>query len=342
MKTLRRAGIIATGSALPSRVVTNEDLIAMSGIDSTPEWIEEHTGIRERRYAERGETTSDYATRAAFSALEQAHLSADVIDEIILATTTPDRLCPASATAVQHNIGAPVWGGAYDLHAGCSGFVYALSNAICAVECGRRDNVLVIGADLLTRITNWTDRGTCMLFGDGAGAVIVSAVNEPYGFLSEVLYADGSQIEHLLVPCGGSLSPMTPEDIYGWQDKLWMNGKKVFALAIRLIPELIGKTTDAAGIAISDLDEIILHQANGRIIDTAVERVEGMMAERTFVNVDRYANTSAGSIPIALDEWYNATADSLGKLLGLFGFGAGFTLGGTILRWGITKNLNAS
>ncbi len=320
MTSLRRAGILGAGSALPPRVVTNNDLAA--GMDTSDEWIVSRTGIRSRHFVEPGVLTSDLATEAARNALAHAGLTAFDLDLIVVASSTPDYpgSFPSTATAVQHKLGA-ARAAAFDLGAVCSGFAYALHVAAQMVTSGANHHVLVIGAETLSSVMNWGDRSTAVLFGDGAGAVVVGEVSEG-GYLSGVLGADGSGGPLLCVPrsgdCPGTIS---------------QNGKEVYKFAVTIMGEIALQAVAAAGLSPSDIDFLIPHQANIRIIDKAAERM-GLPREKVIVNLDRVGNTSAASIPLALDEAVKSGRIQPGHLLVFVGFGAGLTWGANVVRWG--------
>lgn len=326
MSQAYRAGIIGVGAALPDRVLTNFDLEKM--VETSDEWITTRTGIKERRIAEEGRSTSDYAAAAARVALERARVDPGELDLIIVATVTPDMFFPATACLVQSEIGADK-AAAFDLSAGCSGFVYALDVATRGVQAGAYRRVLVIGADLLSRVTDFTDRTTCVLFGDGAGAVVVSRVDAG-GVLSTYLGADGGGGQNLCIPAGGSRLPAPRADAKDHYIK--MAGNEVFRFAVRIMPEAALEALRRAGIEPQQIDLLVPHQANIRIIDAAAKRL-GIDDERVFVNVDRYGNTSAASIPIALNEAVESGRLRSGDIVVLVGFGAGLTWGAAVIEW---------
>jgi len=327
MSKQRRAGIWGVGSAVPDRVLTNGDLEKM--VDTSDEWISTRTGIKERRIAEEGKTTSHYAAIAARRALERAGVSPSEIELIIVATVTPDMPFPSTACLVQNLIGAPQ-AGAFDVSAGCSGFVYALDLATRCIESGAYERVLVIGADLLSSITDFTDRSTCVLFGDAAGAAVVGPVSSG-GVLSTYLGADGSGGEHLRVAAGEPRSnPLAP--VEGTGRYIQMEGREVFKFAVRIMPEAALVALERAGRAADEVGLFIPHQANIRIIDAAAKRL-GIADDRVFVNVQKYGNTSAASIPLALDEALSEGRIQKGDLIVLVGFGAGLTWGAAALEW---------
>ena len=325
----KRAGIIGVGSAVPERVLTNYDLEKM--VDTSDEWIRTMTGIVERRIAAEGEGTSDYAIRAGRIAIENAGLKPEDIDLIILATFTGDTPLPATACIVQDSLGcknAP----AFDLAAGCSGFVYGLATADAFVRSGHYERILVIGADLLSRVTNWTDRSTCVLFGDGAGAAVVATVGEDEGFMAFDLGSEGSGAKSLCIPAGGSRHPYTPEDLAAHRDKIYMDGREVFKFAVKIQGEATERVVAKCGLTTRDIDLVVPHQANIRIIESAVNRL-GLPMDKFFVNLQKYGNTSAASIPIALDEAVAEGRIKRGDIVVTVGFGAGLTWAAGVMKW---------
>ncbi|MGQ9539972.1 MAG: beta-ketoacyl-ACP synthase III [Armatimonadota bacterium] len=329
MRSNVRAGIIGVGVGIPETVLTNHDL--EQRIDTSDEWIVTRTGIRERRIAPAHVATSDLAAQAAEQALRNAGKSAQDVDLIVVATATPDMPWPSTACLVQAKIGASK-AAAFDLNAVCSGFVYALWIAAQAVETGAYRCVLVIGADILSRQVNWEDRSTCVLFGDGAGAVVLAPVQEPYGVLSGVLGADGTGTPLLNVPAGGTREPLSPDVIARKRHTIQMRGREVFKFAVTIMGEVAVQALEKAGIPPEEVSLFIPHQANIRIIQAAAERLNLPM-ERVFVNVDRYGNTSAASIPIAIYEAWAQGRLKKGDLAVVVGFGAGLTWGACVIRW---------
>ncbi|MBS0381640.1 MAG: ketoacyl-ACP synthase III [Proteobacteria bacterium] len=319
------ARILATGSALPERVVTNADLEKM--VDTSDEWIRTRTGIRERRVAAEGETTGDLAFRAAEQALHDAGVKASELDMIVLGTTTPDIIFPATACLVQDRLGANGCM-AFDVNAACSGFVYALGVANNFVRTGQAKKALVIGAETLTRMVDWSERETCVLFGDGAGAVVLEASDEP-GILATCLHADGGYKHLLYNPVGVSVG-FSDEKNHGV--RIHMSGREVFKFAVKTFDALVGETLAAAGMHESEVDWLIPHQANLRIIEATAKRL-GMSMDRVIVTVDKHANTSSGSVPLALDAAVRSGKIQRGQNLLLEAFGGGFTWASAMVRY---------
>ncbi|MBC8016731.1 MAG: ketoacyl-ACP synthase III, partial [Sporomusaceae bacterium] len=311
------------------KVLTNKDLEKI--VETSDEWIVERTGIRERRIAEPNIATSDLAALAAEKALINAGITADEIDLIIVATVTPDMLFPSTACLVQDKIKASK-AAAFDLSAGCSGFVYGIVTGSQFIQSGLYKKILVIGAEALSKILDWTDRNTCVLFGDGAGAVVLGEVPAGYGILGVELGADGSGGDSLKVPAGGSRLPATAVTVSERLHFLQMSGSDVFKFAIKVMGEAAVKALDNAGLSSSDIDCLIPHQANNRIIQSAAKRLKVPM-EKVMVNVDKYGNTSAASIPIAMDEALQNNKINHGDTLVLVGFGAGLTWASCVIKW---------
>lgn len=324
------AGITGTGFAAPDRVLTNADMEKI--VDTTDEWITSRSGIKQRRFAKEGEFTSDLAVQASKQALDQAGLQAEELDLIVLATVTPDYPFPATSCVVQEKLGA-VNAAAFDISAGCTGLIYALTVANQFINTGMYRNILVVGAEVISRILDWQDRTTCVLFGDGAGAVVLQPVSKGRGILACELGTDGTGVPLLFQPAGGSREPATAESVTGRRHYLTMAGKEVFKFAVRVMGEVADKAIVKAGLTIEDIDLIIPHQANTRIIESAAKRL-GVDMNKVFVNVDRYGNTSAASIGIALAEAVREGRIKDGDTLVLVGFGTGLTWGACVLRWG--------
>ncbi len=319
------------GTYLPEQLLTNADLEARPELETTDEWIVRRTGIRERHVIADDEATSDIATRAADACLADAGVDASEISLIICATVTPDMIFPATACLVQANIGATKAAG-YDLVLGCTGFVSALATAAQFVENGSYKYVLVIGADALTRVTNWTDRSTCVLFGDGAGAVLLGPGEPGDGVLSFSMTNQGEHAEFLALPGGGSRQKMTPELCAAHADTIHMNGRDVFKLAVSGIPKVMERALEKAEMGPEDIDLLVMHQANVRIIESAAERF-GFPMEKVAITIDKHGNTSAASMPLALEEMRSQGRLSPGDTILMVGFGAGFALAATVVRW---------
>lgn len=324
-----RARIVGTGRYLPEKVVTNVDL--EQTMDTTDAWIRQRTGIKQRHVAASGEGAADLGAPAARRALEAAGVQPSDVDLIICGTTSPDYLLPNSACLIQSQIGAPR-AAAFDVNAACSGFIYAIATADAYIRAGLYRTILVVGAEVLTNRLNWKKRDTAVLFGDGAGAVVLRAEEGDHGILAVYLGADGSSKELLWMEGGGSKCIITAENVEGPERDIQMKGPELFKKAVLAFGEATQKSLDAAGISVADLDLFVPHQANTRIIYTATERV-GLSADKVYVNIDRVANTTAASIPIALDEAVRENRVHDGSMVMLAGFGAGLTWGSVLLRW---------
>jgi len=318
--------IAGTGSYLPARVMTNDDLAKI--VDTSDEWIVSRSGIRERHIAAEGETTGDLAYHAAVRAMEAAGVAADELDLIVLGTTTPDLIFPSTACLVQHRLGANGCP-AFDVNAACSGFLYALGVADTFIRSGQSKTVLVIGSETLTRMVDWTERTTCVLFGDGAGAVVLKADSET-GILSTHLHADGGKKELLWNPVGVSVGFKPDQPNAGV--RINMAGSEVFKHAVKALDSVVEETLEANGLDRHDIDWLIPHQANLRIIEATAKRLD-MPMERVVVTVDRHGNTSSGSVPLALDEAVRSGRVQRGQLVLLEAFGGGFTWGSALLRY---------
>jgi 3-oxoacyl-[acyl-carrier-protein] synthase III len=318
---MKRAAILGTGSALPARRVSNAELAET--VDTSDEWIVERTGIRARYIAGDGETTATLATEAARKALEAADLDASAIDLIVLATATPDQTFPASATKVQAMLGINDCV-AFDVAAVCSGFLYALSVAESMIRAGSANTALVIGSETFSRILDWEDRGTCVLFGDGAGAVVLSGVEDGRGVLAARLHADGRHNKLLYVDGGPSTT--------GTVGKVRMEGPAVFKHAVTNLANVLTETLDAAGLTAADVDWVVPHQANVRILDATARKL-GLDPVKIVITVDQHANTSAASVPLALDVAVRDGRIKAGDLVVLEAMGGGFTWGAAAIRW---------
>jgi 3-oxoacyl-[acyl-carrier-protein] synthase III len=324
----RPISITGLGAYVPERVLTNDELSEM--VDTSDEWIMERTGIRERRIAAPEQALSDLCLPAASDALEQAGVRASDVDLVIVATVTPDMFFPSTGAIIADELGAKD-AAAYDLSAGCTGFMYALAQAHGMVSAGLSSTALVIGGDVLSKIMNWHDRTTCVLFGDGAGAVVIEPVQED-GFFGFELGADGGGGVHLYMPAGGSRLPASPETVGAGEHYVFMNGREVFKFATRVLVSSAEKLLEECNTSMDKVDVYVPHQANVRIIDHAAKKL-GVAGDRVVVNVDRYGNTSSGSIPLALAE---AAADGRlqeGKVVLMTGMGAGLTWGSALMRW---------
>jgi 3-oxoacyl-[acyl-carrier-protein] synthase-3 len=328
--TQRYGNIVGWGKYTPKRVVTNHDLAKR--LDTTDEWIVTRTGIRERRIVGAEETASSMAVAAAREALSVAGLRPRDLGLIIVATSSPDHLTPPVSSQVQHSLGAKDIG-AFTLVAACPGFVYSLVTAQQFIASGACDNVLVIGVELISRFVDWDDRTTSVLFGDGAGAVIVQASDQPCGVLAHVLGSDGSGAEHLILPAGGSAIPSSHETLVDGLNYLRMNGNEVFKFATRVLGKALQQAITQAGLTANDIDLFIPHQANARIIESAA-RQAGLPQEKIFINIDRYGNTSAASIPIALCEALEQGRAKAGDTLAFVAFGAGLTWAAAVVKLG--------
>ena len=321
--------IIGTGSYLPKRIMTNHDLERL--VDTTESWIMERTGIRERRIADDREATSDLAVHASRRALEMAGIDENDLDLIIVATATPDMFFPSTACIVQDRIGARQ-AAAFYLSAACSGFLFALSVADQYIRNGVYKNVLIIGSEVMSRIIDWTDRNTCVLFGDGAGAAVLQRTKSDHGVLSSHLHSDGRLWDLIHVPGGGSRLPPSPSMLAERKPFIKMKGNETFKVAVRTLEEAVYETLKATHVQPSDLSLLIPHQANLRIIKAVAQRL-GLPMEKVVINVDRYGNTSAASIPIALDEAVREGRVKDGDLLLFEAFGAGLTWASALVRW---------
>ena len=327
--------ITGLGCYVPEKVVTNDDL--SKTIDTSDEWIMERTGIRERRVAAPEQAMSDLALPAATQALEDAGVQASDVDLIIVATVTPDMAFPSTGAILADQMGAPD-AAAYDLSAGCTGFMYALVQGYGMVAAGLSDKALIVGGDVLSKIVNWQDRSTCVLFGDGAGAVVLERSNEG-GFLGFELGAEGAGGVHLNLPAGGSRMPTTADTVAQELHWVHMNGREVFKFATRVLVSSAEHVLERCGLTIEDVDVYVPHQANVRIIDYATKKL-GIPEDRVVVNVDRYGNTSSGSIPLALADAETEGRLKPGATVLMTGMGAGLTWGSALMTW--TENGRAA
>ncbi len=328
--TLRAVRVAGTGSYLPEKVLTNHDLERM--VETSDEWIATRTGIRERRVAAEGELTSHMAAKAAEKALEQAGLAPEDVQLIIVGTITPDTITPATACYVQQHLGA-TRSVAFDVSAACSGFLYALELARHSIATGAFQNALIIGAEKLSAFVNWTDRNTCVLFGDGAGAAVLLPSENGHGkVLSSHLGTDGAQAELLNIPGGGAACPITIDNVDQKLATLAMQGREVFKHAVNAMRRAAEVAIEKAGLTTDDINLVIPHQANLRIIDAIAERL-GVGKDRVFVNLDKYGNTSAAAVAIALDEANRSGRLHSGDHLLLVAFGAGLTWASAVIEW---------
>jgi 3-oxoacyl-[acyl-carrier-protein] synthase-3 len=325
----RRSVILGTGSELPSKIITNHDLEKM--VETSDEWITVRTGIKERRILEEGKGNADMAFHAATRALDDASLDASDLDAIIMGTVTADYPFPSSACVLEDMLGARgVF--SFDVGAACSGFLNALSVADSFIRLGKIRNALVVGSDALSRLLNWQDRTTCILFGDGAGAVVLGASDNGNGILSTKLRTDGSYAKTLYVPAGGSLKPANSKTVERNEHTITMNGKEVFKIAVRSMEDISREALEEAGVGIDQVSLVSPHQANRRIIVALAERL-GVSMDKVMVNLEKYGNTSAASIPVALDEAKRQGRIQKGDVVLLNAFGAGFAWGAAVIKF---------
>lgn len=323
------AHIIGTGAYLPERTQHNAEFETF--LDTNDTWIYERTGIKTRHLAAPEENTSDLALKAALKALKNAGLRAESIDLIIMATTTPDYPMPSTACVLQNKLGARN-AACFDVQAVCSGFVYALSIATSFIQCGSAKNVLVVGAEILSRSLNYKDRNTCILFGDGAGAVVLRSSRKKGGVLSCCIGSDGSGWDNIFVPAGGTAEPASAESVRNDRHTMTMKGKKVFEFAVKILPDIVTKSCRLAGVSVDELSWFIPHQANHRIIKNAARRLN-IAKEKILMNIHETGNTSAASIPIVLDENVQNKKIKSGDLLCFASFGSGLTYGASVVEW---------
>lgn len=323
------AWITGTGCYVPERVLTNADLEQM--VDTSDEWITTRTGIKRRHLVAEGQATSDMSEQAALRALEAAGLSAEELDLILVGTVTPDKVLPSTAALLQERLGAQR-AAISDIVAACAGFIYGMATARAFVVSGMCQNVLVVGAETLSSITNYQDRNTCVLFGDGAGAAIVSATKGQAKILSACLRGDGRQWQELQIPAGGSLNRLAPSDLQNGSRFIHMNGSEVFKYAVRGMTESTEKALSDAGLKASDINLFIPHQANVRIMEAVAKRLD-LSTEQVFSNIEEYGNTSSASVPIGLDEARRQGRIRPGDIVVLSAFGAGFCWGSAVLQF---------
>ncbi len=326
---VRPVKIAGIGSYAPEMILTNKDLEAR--METSDEWIRSRTGIAQRHVAADDEASSDLAYRASVKALAAAHVSPDEVDLIIVPTATPDMVFPSTASILQHRLGAS-HAGAFDLSAACTGFIYAVATGSSFVASGMYDTVLIAAAECFTRLVDWNDRGTCVLFGDGAGSVVLTSGDDTSHFLGFELGSDGSGADVLKVPCGGSRIPISEEAVAKRLQYVHMVGSEVYKFAVRIVVESSLSVMRKCGVTAAELDWFVPHQANIRIIDAAVKRLE-IPAEKVVTNVDRYGNTSAASIPLALDDLQRDGRIQKGDLALMVGFGGGLSWASALVRW---------
>ena len=326
---MTRARIAGIGAYAPKRILTNHDLEKM--VDTSDEWIVQRTGVRERRIADEGEAPSDLGLRAAQQALDRADVEAEEVDFIVVGTTMGDMLFPTTANLLQHRLGCRS-AGSVDVYAACSGSIYSLSIGSQYIETGKYRTVLCVGAECLSRLTDYTDRGTCILLADAAGAVVLRPATGESGILDVDLYSDGRYGDLLILPAGGSRSPATHETVDRGLHFAKMKGNEVFKVAVRMFEECAQRILERNGFKAEDIDVFVPHQANLRIIEAAVKRLKLPM-DRVVVNVDRYGNTGAASVYVALEEAWAGQRLKPGDLVLLAAFGGGFTWGAALLRW---------
>jgi 3-oxoacyl-[acyl-carrier-protein] synthase-3 len=329
LKHVRGARIAGTGSYVPPRVLTNQDLERI--VETSDEWIVSRTGIKERHLVEKGVASSDLAAEAARKALAEAGVSPEEVQLQIVGTVTPDRIFPSASCSLQEKLGTAN-AAAFDLSAACSGFIYGLSVASGLIGIGAMDRILVVGVETLSKLTDWEDRNTCVLFGDGAGAAVMTPCDPGTGVLATSLGSDGSLGCLLELPAGGSLNPATQETVDKRMHFIRMKGNDVFKNAVRAMESVTRDALEKAGVRPEELALLIPHQANLRIIEATAKRL-GVSMDRVFVNVHKYGNTSAASVPLALDEARKEGRIKDGDLIGLVAFGAGFTWGAAVIRW---------
>ena len=325
-----KAKITTTARYLPERILTNFDLEKM--VDTNDEWIRSRTGIETRHLVKEGEATSDMGTQIALQLLEKSGKSPEEIDLILVATSTPDYLVCSTAALTQDKIGAKnAWG--FDIAAACSGFIFALETASKFIESGRYKNAIVIGADTMSSIIDYTDRNTCVIFGDGGGGVLLESSNDDVGILDSILYTDGSGSRYLNVPAGGSAHPTSKDTVDKRMHFVHQDGKPIFKFAVKNMADVSKQILDQNKLTGDDLKLFIPHQANRRIIDAAAKRC-GLPEDKVLINIHKYGNTTAGTIPIALNEAAESGRLEHGDLLLLAAFGGGFTWGSMLIRWG--------
>ena len=322
-------GILGTGTALPEKVITNHDLAKI--VDTSDQWITERTGIKERRQAAANETTSSLSVQAARRALEMAGIEPKALDLIICSTISPDMPLPSTAALIQRDLGARACC-AFDLAAACSGFLFGVTVADNFIKTQRTKYALVVGAEILSRYLDYTDRATCVIFGDGVAAAVLGGVEPPSGILAEDMHTDGSYAEHLYIPGGGTARPASCESVKAGEHFIKMRGNELFKVAVRSMEDVSQRVLKEAGVTPADIDLFIPHQANQRITDAVMGRL-GISPDRVYSNISRIGNTSSASIPICLDECVRSGRIKKGDLILMVAFGAGATWGALLLRW---------
>jgi len=321
--------IIGTGAYAPEKIVTNHDLEKL--VETSDAWITERTGIKERRMAAEGELTSDMALKAAVRALEMANCRPEELDLIVVGTISPDMPMPSTAAILQAKLGAhKAW--AFDLSAACAGSLYAMSVADQYIQTGKVKRALILGVELLTRLIDWKDRNTCVLFGDGAGAMVLGPSEDDSGIISSHLHTDGRQAGILCIPGGGSKHPQSEEVLKANLHKVAMNGREIYKFAVRALPDAIQEALDANGLTADQVTHVIAHQANLRIIESVMDRL-GLPMERCWLNIAKYGNTSSASLPTTLDEANRAGKLKKGDLIAMMAIGAGMAWGSALVRW---------
>ena len=324
----QNAGIISVGTYIPKKIVTNNDIESL--VDTSDEWIISRTGIKERRVSD-DLSCSQMAVMASQKALDKAGISVEEIELIIVTSLSFDKLCPSTASLVQDGLKA-INAAAFDISSACAGFSYGLATAFSFVESGAFNNVLLVGAENISKFINWKDRNTCILFGDGAGAVIVSKTEKPYGHICSYLACDGRKNNLIEIPAGGSAKPASVETVQNNEHFLRMKGQEVFKFAVKAIPDAINNVIYKGGVELKDIDLFIPHQANIRIIESATKKL-GLPKEKFFTNLERYGNTSTASVPLALNEAHEKGIIKNGSLIVLIGFGGGLSWGANLVRW---------
>ncbi len=326
---MTRAQIIGTGSYAPEKVVTNDDLSEL--IDTTDKWIRVRTGISERRVAAADEQTSDMAVAAAKQALDAARCRPEDLDLIVVGTISGDMQMPACAAFVQHKLGASC--PAFDVSAACAGSLFGMSVAEAYVRAGLAKRILVVGVELLSRLLNWNDRSTCVLFGDAAGAMVIGPSEDPErGIRSLKIHTDGATTDILTIPGGGSLNPTSAESLEKQLQFVHMNGREVYKFAVRALADVVKEALTADGLTVEDIDHVIPHQANIRIVHNVLDKLE-IPREKAHLNIDRYGNTSSASVPVTLDETLRSGVIHEGQTLVMMAIGAGMSWGGAVVRW---------